>query len=52
MLLSYAFNHEAETGGNVSLRPVWCVVSVQPGIHRETLSSKNKKDQKCECSLA
>jgi hypothetical protein len=35
---------EAEEGGFLSLRPAWSTEQVlgQPGLHRETLSQKNK----------
>jgi hypothetical protein len=44
----YAFNSstwEAEAGGFLRSRPAWSTKRVpgQPGLHRETLSLKNKK---------
>jgi hypothetical protein len=44
----HAFNsstQEAEAGGSLSSRPAWSTerVTGQPGLHRETLSRKNKK---------
>jgi hypothetical protein len=38
---------EAEAGGFLSSKPSWSTkwVPAQPGLHRETLSQKNKKKQ-------
>jgi hypothetical protein len=56
-VVAHAFNPstwEAEAGGFLSLRPAWSTEQVpgQPGLHRETLSGKNKKqnETKKECS--
>jgi hypothetical protein len=48
--VAHAFNpstREAEAGGFLSLRPAWSTewVPGQPGLHRETLSRKNKTKQ-------
>jgi hypothetical protein len=50
-VVAHAFNPstwEAEAGGFLSLRPAWSteLVPGQPGLHRETLSRKNKKEKK------
>jgi hypothetical protein len=50
-VVEHAFNPstwEAEAGGFLSSRPAWSIewVSGQPGIHRETLSWKNKNKNK------
>jgi hypothetical protein len=39
---------QAEAGGFLSSRPAWSTKSVpgQPGLHRETLSRKNKQTNK------
>jgi hypothetical protein len=39
---------EAEAGGFLSSRPAWSTewVPGQPGLHRETLSQKTKKNKK------
>jgi hypothetical protein len=47
----HAFNPstwEAEAGGFLSSRPAWStkLVPGQPGLHRETLSQKNKQKTK------
>jgi hypothetical protein len=50
-VVAHAFNpstQEAEAGGFLSSRPAWSTKRVpgQPGLHRETLSRKNKKKKK------
>jgi hypothetical protein len=52
-MVAHAFNPstreaEAEAGGFLSLRPAWSMewVSGQPGLHRETLAQKTKKQKK------
>jgi hypothetical protein len=50
-VVAHAFNPstcEAEAGGSLSSRPVWSteLVPGQPGLHRETLSQKEKKREK------
>jgi hypothetical protein len=50
-VVAHAFNpstREAEAGGFLSLRPAWSTewVPGQPGLHRETLSRKNKQNNK------
>jgi hypothetical protein len=50
-MVVHAFNpstREAEAGGFLSLRPAWSTewVPVQPGLHIETLSRKDKKKKK------
>ena len=50
-MLAHAFDPstwEAEAGRFLSLRPAWSTkwVSGQPGLHRETLSQKNKQTNK------
>ena len=44
----YPSTQEAEAGGFLSLRPAWSTkwVPRQPGLYRETLSSKTKKKKK------
>jgi hypothetical protein len=49
-VVAHAFNPsimEAEAGGFLSSRPVWSTkwIPGQPGLHRETLSQKNKTKQ-------
>jgi hypothetical protein len=49
--VAHAFNpgtQEAEAGGFLSSRPAWSTewVPGQPGLHRETLSRKNKQTKK------
>jgi hypothetical protein len=49
-VVAHAFNpstREAEAGGFLSSRPAWSTewVPGQPGLHRETLSRKNKTKQ-------
>ena len=49
--VAHAFNlntQKAEAGGSLSSRPAWSTewVPGQPGLHRETLSQKNKTKQK------
>jgi hypothetical protein len=49
--VAYAFNpstREAEAGGFLSSKPAWSTeqVSGQPGLHRETLSQKQKQTNK------
>ena len=49
--VAHAFNpstREAEAGSFMSSRPAWSTnwVPGQPGLHRETLSQKNKKQKK------
>jgi hypothetical protein len=48
VVVAHTFNPstwEAETGGFLSSRPAWSTERVpeQPGIHRETLSRKEKR---------
>jgi hypothetical protein len=56
-VVAHTFNPstwEAEAGGFLSSRPAWSTewVPGQPGLHRETLSRRNKKNQKkCPVSL-
>jgi hypothetical protein len=50
-MVAHTFNpstQEAEAGGFLSSRPAWSTewVPGQPGLHRETLSRKNKKQNK------
>jgi hypothetical protein len=50
-MVVHAFNPskwEAEAGEFLSLRPVWSTewVPGHPGLHRETLSQKNKKKER------
>jgi hypothetical protein len=50
-VVAHTFNPspwEAEAGGFLSLRASWSTEGVlgQPGLHRETLSRKNKKQNK------
>jgi hypothetical protein len=47
-VVAYTFNPstwEAEEGGSLSSRPAWSTEWIlgQPGLHRETLSQKEKK---------
>jgi hypothetical protein len=39
---------EAKVGGSLSLRPAWSTEKVpgQPGLHRETMCQKKKKQNK------
>jgi hypothetical protein len=51
VMVVHAFNTstwEAGAGGFLSSRPVWSTkwVPGQPGLHRETLSQKKKKNKK------
>jgi hypothetical protein len=50
-VVAHVFNlstWEAEAGGFLSSRPAWSTkwVPGQPGLHRETLSQKTKKEKK------
>jgi hypothetical protein len=50
-VVAHTFNPstwEAEAGGFLSSRPAWSIERVpgQPGLHRETLSQKKKKEKK------
>jgi hypothetical protein len=54
-VVAHAFNPntwEAEAGVFLSLRPAWSTkwVPGQPGLHRETLSWKNKTKHQQKCS--
>jgi hypothetical protein len=53
-VVAHAFNPstwEAEAGGFLSSRPAWSTEQVpgQPGLHKETLSCKTKKNKKLLC---
>ena len=53
-MVVHTFNpstREAEAGEFLSSRPAWSTkwVPGQPGLHRETLSRKNKTKQKKKC---
>jgi hypothetical protein len=50
-MIAHTFNpgtQEKEAAGSLSLRPAWSTEGVlgQPGLHRETLSQKNKNKNK------